>query len=155
MAFGVGVMCTESCCSSEQPGWWHIHAWAQRKSTQPAGVCRIKDTRIKVLGWDKYLQITQLHLSAQLYTCSTSHRRRDELIHGNFSACQPYSVQMIHGICSQVRVTNSKFLNLGKSFTSSTEQNSNIISNFATIPVQVIWSINRDLPPYFCHSEAL
>lgn len=60
------------------------------------------------------------------------------LFMSNFSACQDYSVQIIHGICGQVRITNSTFLNLGKRFTSNAEQNSNITTNFAIIPVQVI-----------------
>lgn len=83
-----------------------------------------------------------------LYTCSTSQRRRAELVHAHFSTCQGYSVPIINSMCSQVRVTNSKFLHLGKSFTSTAEQNSNVTSNFAIIPVQL-------LPPYFCFSEAL
>lgn len=41
-------------------------------------------------------------------------------------------------MCSQVRVTNSKFLHLGRSFTSTAEQNSNVTSNFAIIPVQLL-----------------
>lgn len=81
-----------------------------------------------------------IHSYLSMHICIHIPLDKDEAINlftSSFIGCWDYSVQIKHGICSQVRVTNCKFLNLGKRFTSSADQviTDNASNNFAIIPI--------------------